>query len=215
MKNFISSYRSFFIRERFRSLLVGILLLSLAVISQNFASSYAMANSGQFVGDFFLEVLPIINLNNIIIEGAFIAFLLTIILIFQKPNYIIFTMKASALFITTRAFMISVTHLGIYPGQITSGFGFSDRIYEALNLHAGYFFSGHTGFPLLMALIFWKKRVLRYLFLTISAVFGISVLLAHVHYSIDVFAAPFMTYSIFKLAEYLFPEDYALVDAAD
>ena len=45
-----------------------------------------------------------------------------------------------------------------------------------------------------------------------SLVFGITVLFAHVHYSIDVFAAPFITYAIFKLAELeLFTKDYAIM----
>jgi hypothetical protein len=38
-------------------------------------------------------------------------------------------------------------------------------------------------------------------------VFGLSVLIAHIHYSIDVFAAPFMAYSIFSLARYFFKKD--------
>jgi hypothetical protein len=136
---------------------------------------------------------------------------LVAILLLLKPSRLIFTLKAVAIFIAVRAFMISVTHLGVYPGQITPDPGFLGSIYSALNLQAGYFFSAHTGLPILVALIFWDERPWRYLFLALSIVFGISVLIAHVHYSIDVFAAPFMTYSIFKLAQYLFAEDYALI----
>jgi membrane-associated phospholipid phosphatase len=35
--------------------------------------------------------------------------------------------------------------------------------------------------------------------------FGASVLLAHVHYSIDVFAAPFIVYGVFVIAAKVFP----------
>jgi len=198
-----------------RSLFVGIILLMLASIFQSFAASYAMRRSTQFVGDFFLEHLPIVNLNFIIIEGAFCVILFTALLLLMKPSHIIFAIKAIALFIMTRAFMISVTHLGVYPGTIVPDPGFFDGIYSALNLQAGYFFSGHTGLPILMALIFWNERIWRYVFLAIATIFGASVLFAHVHYSIDVFAAPFMTYSIFKLAQYLFQEDYDLITATE
>ena len=216
MKKLFSAYRVFFTPERLRSLLASVFFLALALVAQSFASSYSMRNSNQFVGDFFLEHLPIINLNLIIIEGAFCAILLTIILLFLKPSRLIFTLKAIAIFIATRAFMISITHLGVYPGQITPDpGGFLDSLYSALNLQAGYFFSAHTGLPILMALIFWDKKLWRYVFLALSVVFGISVLIAHVHYSIDVFAAPFMAYSIFKLAQYLFTEDYALIGTDD
>ena len=213
MKKITASYRTFFSPTRIRSLLIGILFLALAFTAQSFASSYSMQNSGQFVGDFFLEHLPVIDLNFIIIECALFAIVFMTLFILSKPSSIIFTMKAVAIFVATRAFMISVTHLGVYPGQIVPDPGFFDGIYSALNLQAGYFFSAHTGLPILMALIFWDEKFWRYVFLAFSVIFGISVLIAHVHYSIDVFASPFMTYSIFKLSQYLFTEDYELMRA--
>jgi len=121
-------------------------------------------------------------------------------------------MKAVAIFIAIRAFFVAATHLGIYPDQIVPGNGLLDRIYVGLDLQAGYFFSAHTGLPFLMALIFWDRRFLRYFYFVLSGIFGAAVLLAHVHYSIDVFAAPFMTYSIYKLAQYLFPDDFKLIE---
>ena len=36
--------------------------------------------------------------------------------------------------------------------------------------------------------IFWDEKLWRYVFLALAVVFGAAVLLAHVHYSIDVFA---------------------------
>ena len=73
-----------------------------------------------------------------------------------------------------------------------------------------FFYSGHTAFPFLLALIFWDNKYLRYLFLFLTVFFGASVLLAHVHYSIDVFAAPFIVYGMFIITTRLFPHDYAL-----
>jgi len=206
-------YKDFFTREKVRSLCVAFLLIALALTFQYYASAYSTRNSSRFVGDIFLDNLPVVNMNAVIIEGALLMILISVILLFLEPKYILFAMKAVAVFIAIRAFFVAATHLGIYPDQIVPGNGFLDRIYVALDLQAGYFFSAHTGLPFLMALIFWDKRFWRFLYFILSAVFGISVLLAHVHYSIDVFAAPFMTYSIFKLAQYLFSEDYKLIES--
>ncbi len=200
-------------RERKRSLSVALLLLALALIFQYYASAYSTRNAIRFVGDVFLDNLPVVNMNIFIVEGALLVILATIILLLFRPKYILFTLKASAILIALRAFFVSVTHLGIYPNQIVPDGGFFGRAYSALDLQAGYFFSGHTALPFLIALIFWDKRFLRYTYFVLSAVFGASVLLAHVHYSIDVFAAPFMTYSIFKLTQYLFPDDYELINS--
>ncbi len=206
-------YKDFFTKERIRSLCVALLLIALALTFQYYASAYSTRNSSRFVGDIFLDNLPVVNMNGVIIEGALFTILISAILILSQPKYILFILKAIALFIAIRAFFVAATHLGIYPDQIVPDNGFLDRLYVALDLQAGYFFSGHTGLPFLMALIFWDKRFWRILYFVLSGVFGIAVLLAHVHYSIDVFAAPFMTYSIFKLAQYLFPEDYKLIES--
>ena len=205
-------YKDFFTKEKIRSLCVALLLIVLALIFQYYSSVYSTHNSSRFVGDIFLDNLPVINMNAVIIEGALLVILISLVLLFSRPKYLLFTMKAVAIFIAVRAFFVAATHLGIYPDQIVPGDGFLDRIYVALDLQAGYFFSAHTGLPFLVALIFWDRRFLRYFYFALSGIFGAAVLLAHVHYSIDVFAAPFMTYSIFKLAQFLFPDDYKLID---
>jgi membrane-associated phospholipid phosphatase len=176
-----------------------------------YALSYATRATSVYVGDLLLDNLPIINLNPIIVEGALWAMVLSILLVLWNPRKILFTLKVVALFIIIRAFFISLTHIGIYPGQINPGPGYFDALYSYFNLETGYFFSGHTALPFLMALVFWENRMWRYAYLMLSVVFGISVLLAHVHYSIDVFAAPFMAYGIFEITRKLFPRDYKLL----
>jgi hypothetical protein len=119
-----------------------------------------------------------------------------------------------ALFIIIRAVFISLTHVGVYPTAVDPGLGFFDGVYSYLNFQLGFFFSGHTGLPFLFALIFWHERSTRLVFLAVSLIFGIAVLFGHIHYSIDVFAAPFMAYGIFGIAKRFFAKDYALITRA-
>jgi len=211
MRSLIARYKRVFIKKRRRSLYVAFLIMGLSLIFQYYAGAYSEHVATQYVGDLLLDNLPVVNLNFIIVEGALWAILISFILMMCKPQYIIFELKTVALFLAIRAVFVAVTHLGIYPGQVVPGPGFFDQLYVALGLQTGYFFSAHTGLTLLMSFIYWEEKFWRFLYMAGSAVFGISVLLAHVHYSIDVLAAPFMSYSIFKLSEYLFKEDYELL----
>lgn len=209
-----ATYRTFFTKDHIRSLIVALVLLGLAVVFQFYASAYSSRVPSNSVPDLILDILPIVNTNFLIVEGALLAIAGTIILLFFKPKYLIFALKAAAIFIATRAVFVSLTHLGIYPGQIgPDGTGLFDNIYTGLGLEAGFFFSGHTGLTFLMALIFWDERFWRYVYLTLCVAFAIGVLLAHVHYSIDVLAAPYITYSIFVMSKYFFKEDYALISS--
>ena len=212
------TFRDLFGHERLHSLVSALLMLCVSFILDHFAIVYAFtyltSPTTRHVGDLLLDNLPIIDLNFIIIEGALLSIVFgTIFVVFLKPRYLVFTLKTLAIFIAIRSLYISLTHIGIYPGQIDPGAGFLDAIYLYYNFQTGFFFSGHTSIPFLMALIFWEKPLSRTLFLLMSFVFAVAVLLAHIHYSIDVLAAPFMAYGIFKIAHYLFPRDYELISS--
>ena len=118
IKHLKTAYKEVFTKSRMRSLGVAFTLLALALFFHGYANSYSMRNDGQFVGDFFLDNLPTINLNIVIVEGALIAIIFGVLLLLLTPRYIIFTLKAAALLIATRAFFVAVTHLGIYPDQV-------------------------------------------------------------------------------------------------
>lgn len=210
------SLRDVFRRERLPSLVGAFLLLGVAYVAEHFANVYALdylqRPDTNHVGDIVLDNLPAIGLNFVIIDIALAAIVLgTLFVVFARPRYILFSLKAVALFVIVRAFFISLTHVGIHPDTIAPGPGFLGATYLYLNFQTGFFFSGHTGLPFLMALIFWDDVRARYAFLALSFVFAVAALFAHIHYSIDVFAAPFMAYGIFNIACYLFRKDHALM----
>jgi hypothetical protein len=118
-----------------------------------------------------------------------------------------FALKSAALFILIRSAFITLTHLGPFP---THSYINQEAFFSPLNLGSDFFFSGHTGLPYLMALVFWEYKFIRNVCLAASVVFGVSVLLGHLHYSIDVFSAYFITYSIFHISQKFFAKDYVM-----
>ncbi len=197
------------------SLIVSLVLLGISFIAYHFATAYAFEYltrpTTNHVGDLLLDNLPVVDLNFIIIEVALAAIVIgTLYVAFWRPRYVLFSVKALAIFNTIRALFISLTHMGIYPGSIEPGVGIFDGIYTYFNFQTVFFFSAHTGLPFLFALIFWNRPLVRYVFLALSLISAVAVLLPHIHYSIDVLAAPFMAYGIFEITKYFFPHDYEL-----
>src|SRR3989339_473589 len=213
LKKIYRIHKDFWTKSNFYNFLNSTLFFVLAVIIKGYADNYVDSSTGTPVGDIILDNIPTLNVDEFVVLGTLIFIIISLILFILKPKFIFFGIKTLALFIIIRAFFISLTHLGVNFHQVIldeSTFGYS--IYNYLfSSKSDFFFSGHAGIPFLFALIFYKEKKLRYFLFFCSAFLGIIMLLGHLHYSIDVFAAPFMTYAIYKIAEKLFYKDLKLI----
>jgi hypothetical protein len=189
------------------SALSAFLLLAASLFVNYTAGNYAAEKASNGVTDIILDNVPVMDVDGIFIYGAILFGVFLVILLIKEPKQIPFIIKSAALFYFIRAIFISLTHLGPIFQQAPL---VSNILSRNLIFGADYFFSGHTGLPFLMALSFWGNKYLRNIFLATSFIFGASALLGHYHYSIDVFAAFFITYSIFHIARWLFAKDYRL-----
>ena len=97
-----------------------------------------------------------------------------------------------------RAVFVLLTHLQTPPDGIHADFPW---IFKEISFQNDMFFSGHTAIPFLGFLLF--KGKIRYFFLAGSICMGTVVLLMHLHYSIDVFSAFFITYCCYKAGNVL------------
>ena len=117
--------------------------------------------------------------------------------------------KNIALFLLVRSFFITLTHIGPFP---TSALIEPTKLNTLFTSTGDLFFSAHTGSPFLMALVFWNNKTIRYILVALSVFFGIVVLMGHLHYTIDVVGAFFITYSIYSIAEQIFRKDKEYFD---
>lgn len=209
LKNrFYKNHHAHFIRtEYWRSITFGFILLLSALVLNFFAWEYATASISNAVTDIILSHTRVYNVDHIFTSGALIFIWYIAFLCIWYPWKTPFILKSIALFVIIRSISISLTHIWPFPTQIA--ISLSDFLKNFI-FTGDLFFSWHTGLPFLLSLIFWKNIVIRIICISTSILFGTIVLLGHLHYTIDVFSAFFITYSIYKMSEYIFQRDYIL-----
>ena len=203
-------YQQYYREDGFiSSVIMGVLFLALSLLINYASGQYATNRASNAVTDIIFSNIPVFNVSIIFVQGSIAFWIATCVLIISEPRWIPFSLKSISLFVLIRSFFVILTHIGPFPSQIElqSNF-FIDKIAFGGDL----FFSGHTGLPFLLALIFWDNLRLRFAFIALSIMFGTSVILGHIHYSIDVFSAFFITYSIYHICRVAFPKDLKLFE---
>ncbi len=191
-------------RDFIISLIYSFILLAISLFINYHAGNYATNNQSNWVEDIVLDNIRTYNVEFVFVYGTILFWLGVLFLSFTKPHKIPFTFKSISLFIIIRSIFITLTHIGAYPEHIPIP---DHSLISKFTFGGDLFFSGHTGLPFLLMLIYWEHPAFRYVFMALSFVFGIVVLMGHLHYTIDVLSAFFITYTIYHIALKFFPKD--------
>jgi len=205
MKDIMQKWKVAFKDKNFLiSLLIGFFYLGISLYINFVAGTYATEKVSNSVTDIILSNTRAYDVDLYFIYGPLVLFIFVAGLLLHNPKKLPFTLKSISLFTVIRSVFISLTHLGPFP---TEAITMSSNFISKFTFGGDLFFSGHTGLAFLMALLFWKNKILRYIFLAYSVFIGVVVLLGHYHYSIDVLAAFFITYSIYHISVLFFKKD--------
>lgn len=187
------------------SLLGAIAISIIALFISNVASRYTGSVEVLSVGDIVLDNIPTLDLRIFYTFGIYVVMGIIILYpVLFRPELVPFTGKTVSAFILIRAAFISMTHLGAPNGFFEfTPVATNPSIFDLFFMN-DLFFSGHTGLPFLGALLFWDNKLLRLFLICMTFIQGATVLFMHVHYSIDVFSAPFFTYAIYVASDRVF-----------
>ena len=168
----------------------GLLVLLASFILNYFTSSWVDTVATNSVGDLFLDAIPVFEINFLFFWAVLIFWLVIVVYHIIRPQQFAFLFWSIAVFVVVRCFFISLTHLGPPENAIV--------IPESLswfNFNADLFFSGHVGAPFFVALLI-RNQLLKCTIICYSFIMVVIVLMAHGHYSIDIFASYFIAHSL-------------------
>lgn len=199
-KSFIGIWKYRFAEKNTRNeFLIVIAILVLALISLTNFLLYNELRNGVVFTDPILNLFSPVDVTWITFLIIYSALLIAIIVLIKDPELleIAFLSYAFTAFIRIAA-MYSLPlnpPADIIPlnDPFVQLFGSGNILLKDL------FFSGHTSTLFLLFLIV-KNKMMKTLFLSLTVIVAACVLIQHVHYTIDVLAAPFFTYAAYKAA---------------
>jgi len=196
-----------YLRMAFLSVAALVASIGLSIVAGQFSTAHA-SNS---VEDLILSNTPVLDLDVLFVAATILFGSFVVLIALTSPRRLPFMFFSLAIFFTIRSGFVTLTHIAPFPAPTSDDFGTTITRYF---FGADLFFSGHTGSPFLMALLFWDEQVLRAIFLAWSIFFAAVVLLGHLHYSIDVASAYFITYAIYALCLRVLPRSHELFRSA-
>lgn len=194
-----------------REYLVGGGALGAALTVNQFAGRLADANgeNAHPSPDLLLAWLPHWDTSILFIYGftALLVWLIVAGLRWERRR-IPRILWAYAILVAVRSFFIILTPMHTPPDHaIVAGDPLFEIFGRFLTFKHDLFFSSHTATPFLAYLLFRDKWV-SLSFLAISFLMAATVLIGRFHYSIDVFAAFFITYAVQKLEAHKIQDVY-------
>lgn len=181
---------------------LSFVFLILAYILHFVAGNYVERVGVATPTDFILDKIPVVDLSMIYVWlFPLILLVFFVYIIIFSPSKIHYYIGIFSLFIAIRAVFLSLTHLANPPGAVVlQNLPFIFEIFSFSNM---LFFSGQVAIPYLGYLMFQNRKVKLFMFWS-SIIMAILSLLMHIHYTIDVLAAYFITYGIYTMGNYLF-----------
>lgn len=184
---------------RFTTSVIGlIIILFLMTHFLNFIEQ----RQGVILNDPLLNMLQPINLTWLIFTVIYLSLILTISLLIKNPMSLLFAIRAYSVMISLRIIAMYLLPLNPPAGMILLNDPFVQFFGSGNILTKDLFFSGHTATLFLFYLLI-DNKIYKNILLVLTIIIAYLVLAQHVHYSIDVFAAPFFSYAAYKIVGFL------------
>jgi len=203
-KRILRNWKSQLIDSKFR-LALYISTITIALVLAVFTSFLQVIENrdGVVIHDPFLNILSPINLTWFTFALIYGGVIIAVIYLINNPKLLVLTFFTYSVLVLLRIFAMYFLPLNPPTDMIALKDPFVDFFGGGKTLTKDLFFSGHTSLMFMLFLIIKEKKLKRMFFYSTFLV-GFSVLLQHVHYTIDVIVAPVFAYISYQIGIYLF-----------
>jgi membrane-associated phospholipid phosphatase len=157
---------------------------------------------GATLADPVLAWLPPRDLTWLTFALIYLGLVAGLALLATQPRRLVPALQAYVVMVVLRMAAMWVTPLEAPPGMIPLNDPLARFFGPEKVLTRDLFFSGHTSTLFLLVLVVAGRRG-KALFLFCTVVVGVCVIWQHVHYTIDVLAAPLFAYASYRLVAFL------------
>lgn len=177
----------------------GMVIFTGILIALPFFFNVIEERNGISFDDLVLNRIPARNVSVAVFFLIWSSCLILIIRIYRDPMMLLTMLWAYNGVTLVRMACITLISLNPPAGLIPLADPITNQFYGQRYITHDLFFSGHTTTVFLIFLCL-KKKTDRIYTLFASIVLGILLLVQHVHYTIDVLAAPVFTYALYRFA---------------
>jgi signal transduction histidine kinase len=197
------NWQSFFSNKRTRTqFILTVVLLAILMLSFSQFLQFIEKRKGVTLPDPLLNTFSPINLTWLTFSLIYLSIIWFVISIRKDPFKLMIALQSYGLMVIFRTMAMYLVPFEPPETLLSLNDPFVQLFGKGEILTKDLFFSGHTGTLFLLFLLTESKK-LKILFLISTVIVGIAVLLQHVHYSIDVFIAPFVAYTAFRIIKVL------------
>jgi hypothetical protein len=200
--NELIPWTAFWKNKKFRLLfIIAVTGLTTCAVVARSLFTYIQERNGKVLSDVVLETLPAYDLSLWIFSFLYIFILLGIGYLLVQPYQLLLGLQVFFWVTVFRFTCLVLIPLNPPRGLIELSDPFLDHFfYRGTVITKDLFFSGHTCVVFVFVLVI-RHTTIRIAFIIVTALIGVMLLVQHIHYTVDVLAAPAFTWLAYKFSQ--------------
>lgn len=185
-------------KKNLNEFIITAVVVTAVIIAFSHFLDFIEHREGVVLNDPILNAFTPIDLTWFTFVLIYLSLIIFVVTTFNKPDRLLIAFQAYGLMLIFRAIAMYLTPFDAPTTLILLNDPFVQFFAKGDILTKDLFFSGHTG-TLFLVFLLAENKTLKTIFLILTILVGAAVLLQHVHYSVDVFVAPFVAFGAYKI----------------